>query len=48
VVPEGATARNPAFDVTPARLITGYVTELGVVSQPFSVHYPQLLNGREG
>ena len=30
VVPEGSPARNPAFDVTPARLVTGFVTEDGV------------------
>jgi len=30
--PEGATAFNPAFDVTPARLIRGIITENGVVS----------------
>jgi methylthioribose-1-phosphate isomerase len=30
VAPAGARAHNPAFDVTPARLITGLVTELGV------------------
>lgn len=30
VVPEGSPARNPAFDVTPARLITGFITEDGV------------------
>ena len=23
---------NPAFDITPARLVTGYITEKGVVS----------------
>ncbi len=28
----GAAARNPAFDVTPARLVSGYVTEVGIVS----------------
>ncbi|RJQ39424.1 MAG: S-methyl-5-thioribose-1-phosphate isomerase [Anaerolineaceae bacterium] len=48
VMPEGATARNPAFDVTPARLITAYVTELGVVRQPFSVHYKEYLRLKEG
>ncbi len=48
VMPEGATARNPAFDVTPARLITAYVTELGVVKQPFSVQYNELLRLKEG
>jgi methylthioribose-1-phosphate isomerase len=32
VAPEGARAKNPAFDVTPARLVTAIVTERGVVS----------------
>ena len=27
----GVRARNPAFDVTPARLITGFITEAGVI-----------------
>jgi methylthioribose-1-phosphate isomerase len=26
----GSTAANPAFDVTPARLVTGFITERGV------------------
>jgi methylthioribose-1-phosphate isomerase len=30
VVPEGSPVANPAFDVTPARLVTGLVTERGV------------------
>jgi len=30
--PEGAAAYNPAFDVTPARLIRGIVTERGVIT----------------
>ncbi len=34
-VPDGAAARNPAFDVTPHHLLSGYVTELGIISQPF-------------
>jgi len=32
VAPEGARARNPSFDVTPARLVTALVTERGVAS----------------
>ena len=32
--PEGVHVRNPAFDVTPADLITGIVTEKGVVLAP--------------
>lgn len=35
VVPEGITARNPAFDVTPNRYLTAIVTENGVVRPPF-------------
>ncbi len=34
IAPAGARAWNPAFDVTPARLITAIVTERGVVLQP--------------
>ena len=34
--PEGASARNPAFDVTPHRLVTGIVTENGVAYPPFT------------
>ncbi len=30
VTPEGSAALNPAFDVTPARLVTGLITERGV------------------
>lgn len=30
ILPEGSAAANPAFDVTPARLVTGIITELGV------------------
>ena len=33
--PPGTEVRNPAFDVTPAELITGIVTEEGVVRAPF-------------
>ena len=33
--PPGTQVRNPAFDVTPAELITGIVTEEGVVEPPF-------------
>jgi methylthioribose-1-phosphate isomerase len=32
--PEGVKVYNPAFDVTPARLITGIVTEVGLISKP--------------
>jgi methylthioribose-1-phosphate isomerase len=32
--PAGVPARNPAFDVTPAELVTALITEKGVVRQP--------------
>ncbi|HEX8520177.1 MAG TPA: hypothetical protein VF667_11355, partial [Pseudonocardia sp.] len=32
--PDGATALNPAFDVTPAELITAIVTDRRVVRPP--------------
>ncbi len=32
IVPEAVRARNPAFDVTPARLLAGIVTERGLAS----------------
>ena len=30
LLPEGTPVANPAFDVTPARLVTGIITERGV------------------
>ncbi len=35
IAPEGMPARHPAFDVTPARLITAIITERGVARPPF-------------
>ena len=35
VAPPGTQVRNPAFDVTPADLIAGIVTEEGVIRAPF-------------
>ncbi len=36
VTPEGAHIRNPAFDVTPHRYITGIITERGICHPPYS------------
>lgn len=38
IAPEGTSARNPAFDVTPHRYVTGIVTEMGIVYPPFVQH----------
>ena len=35
IAPAGTAVRNPSFDVTPAALITGLVTEEGVLRSPF-------------
>jgi methylthioribose-1-phosphate isomerase len=35
VAPPEIQVWNPAFDVTPAELITGWVTERGIVRPPF-------------
>jgi methylthioribose-1-phosphate isomerase len=32
VTPPGSHVANPAFDVTPARLVTGLITERGVAA----------------
>jgi methylthioribose-1-phosphate isomerase len=36
VAPAGVPAHNPAFDVTPAELITAFITEFGVLRPPYS------------
>lgn len=41
-VPEGVAVWNPAFDVTPAELIAGIITERGII------HAPTTLNVRAG
>jgi methylthioribose-1-phosphate isomerase len=35
MAPDGIKVRNPAFDVTPAELITGIITEKGVARPPY-------------
>ncbi|HVN15121.1 MAG TPA: S-methyl-5-thioribose-1-phosphate isomerase [Anaerolineales bacterium] len=42
VAPLNAKARNPAFDVTPNRLITAIVTEKGIIYPPFDVNLPKV------
>jgi methylthioribose-1-phosphate isomerase len=36
VAPEGVTAANPAFDITPHRYITAIVTDKGIVKKPYA------------
>jgi len=36
IAPAGSRARNPAFDVTPNRLVSAIVTEVGILRPPYS------------
>ena len=36
MAPEGVKVYNPAFDVTPNHLITGIITEKGVIVPPYT------------
>jgi len=38
----GTRAYNPAFDVTPGRLVTAFVTEYGVLQPPYAETVPEL------
>jgi methylthioribose-1-phosphate isomerase len=42
ISPDGVIARHPAFDVAPGILITGIVTERGVVQQPYNAGLTKL------
>jgi methylthioribose-1-phosphate isomerase len=45
IAPEDVPVWNPAFDVTPARLIKGIITENGVLSYPYNL--ADLKNGND-
>lgn len=45
IAPEGIAVANPAFDVTPAKYITGIITEAGVALPPFDINLKRLLRG---
>jgi methylthioribose-1-phosphate isomerase len=40
--PVDIKVRNPAFDVTPHDLVTGFITERGIVQQPFDKNFAAL------
>ena len=45
IAPEDTAALNPAFDVTPAELVTAFATEFGVVRPPYDASIDALLAG---
>jgi len=47
IAPSGVRVANPAFDVTPAELVTAIVTERGVARQPLARTLPRLVEGAE-
>lgn len=42
VAPEGVNVWNPAFDVTPARLVSAIITERGVLRPPYGISIKEL------
>jgi len=45
VAPDGTKVKNPAFDVTPNRYVTGIITERGVAQAPYEVSLKKLVEG---
>lgn len=45
ITPAHFHARNPAFDVTPHRYLSGIITENGIVRPPFAVNLPKAVHG---
>jgi methylthioribose-1-phosphate isomerase len=45
VAPEGVEALNPAFDVTPNSLITGIITEKGILKKPYKNSIRKVFKG---
>jgi methylthioribose-1-phosphate isomerase len=41
--PRGMKVYNPAFDVTPAKLITAFITERGIIRAPYGRSIPRVL-----
>jgi methylthioribose-1-phosphate isomerase len=46
IAPPGAQARNPAFDVTPNKLVTALVTEKGIIFPPFKDNLLKIKKGQ--
>ena len=44
ITPDGVAVHNPAFDVTPAELIDGIITEIGVLRAPYAPAINEVLN----
>ncbi|HEY3170915.1 MAG TPA: S-methyl-5-thioribose-1-phosphate isomerase, partial [Thermoanaerobaculia bacterium] len=47
IAPVGVGARHPAFDVTPARYITGIVTDEGICRPPYETSLAEAVRRAE-
>jgi methylthioribose-1-phosphate isomerase len=45
--PEGTKVYNPAFDVTPGKLITAIITEKGILKKPYRISIASLHKGKK-
>ena len=45
---EGTIARNPSFDVTPAKYITGFITDVGILRPPYRKSIREALRSCQG
>ena len=48
ISPAAASARNPAFDITPAELISAIITEHGIVTPPYSERLRNIVQEKAG
>jgi len=44
IAPEGVNTFNPAFDETPPKFITAFITEKGIIEKPFHTNIPKILS----
>lgn len=42
ITPENTPVGNPAFDITPAKYVTAFITEAGIIRPPYSEHLADL------
>jgi methylthioribose-1-phosphate isomerase len=47
IVPEGVNVWNPAFDITPAKYLSGLVTEKGIIRKPYKRNLARLAGARQ-
>ena len=45
IAPEGVSAANPAFDVTPHKYITAIITDKGIIKEPYTPGIRNIFRG---